>query len=388
MPIFDLGPIGNIIWIILFIALIFFYPRLLMMQIMWKLEQTALMLENFTQKAKQTILKRITKTPTRELKEKVSNFLEFFAVEPISLDPYGILQKLSHLFTLAENRFKDFTKEIAPKMDTEERASLMSGLSDALVLNQISKIVRHFVELVRKTKNFQLALVLQMQIPFIERIAKAVLNGAEAATNGWPLGDSAGPLVAAHLIENSRGKELDETVVVRKKIHGRNVIVIKAKGPGGRIGKEWKVVENIIKREKIAKVVSIDAAGKLEGEKTGSTAEGVGVAMGIFHRAFIEEIATKKKVPIESVVIKMAPEEAWMNMPLDVVKAVPKAVELVKQNIKDTKQKGTIVVLGVGNTNGVGNNKKAALQAEKKAKEVAQIMKRREEEKPKRWFGF
>ena len=390
MPLFgDTNFIGTVIWIGFFVVMMFFYPRIMLMQMLGKLESTAVMLEGYTQKTKQIILRRISKKPTHELREKISNFMEFFAIEPVNLDPYGILNKLDHLVGLVEDKFKDFSKEVAPKMNPEDQASLVGGLSGAITMNQIAKIVRHFVELVRKTKNLQLALVLQMQLPFIERVAKAVLNGTETMANGWPMGDSAGPMVALHLIGESRGKEMVDTIVVRKKIKGRNVVILKAKGPGGRLGKPWEIVEKEVKRGKVAKIISIDASGKLEGERTGAIAEGVGVAMGSFYRAFIENIVTEKKVPVESVAIKMAPEEAIMNMPQDVLKAVPRAVQVVENNIKNTKKKGTIIVLCVGNTSGVGNNKKATEQAEKKVKEIAQMMKRREEqEKPKRWFGF
>ncbi len=354
-----------------------------------KLESTAMMLEGYTQKTRQIVTRRISKKPSHELREKIGNFMEFFAIEPVNLDPYGILKKLNHLVELVEDRFKDFSREVAPKMNPEDQASLVGGLSGAITMNQIAKIVRHFVETIKKTKNLQLAMILQMQMPFIEKIAKAMLNGTETMTNGWPMGDSAGPMVASHLIGDSRGKEIRDTVIARKKIKGKNVVIIKAKGPGGRLGKPWEIVEKEVKRGKVAKIISVDAAGKLEGEKTGSIAEGIGVAMGSFYRAFIENIATEKKVPIESIAIKMAPEEAIMNMPLDVLKAVPKAVNLVEQNIKNTRQKGTIIVLGVGNTSGVGNNKKSLEVTEKKAKEIAQMMKRREEqEKPKGWFRF
>lgn len=392
MPLFgDTSFIGTVVWIGFFVVMMFFYPRMMLMQMVGKLESTAFMLEGYTQKTKQIVLKRITKKPTHELREKIGNFMEFFAIEPVNLDPYGILNKLSHLVELVEDRFKDFSKEVAPKMNPEDQASLVGGLSGAITMNQIAKIVRHFVETIKKTKNLQLALVLQMQMPFIEKVAKAMLNGTETMANGWPMGDSVGPMVASHMIADSRGKEIKDTIIVRKNIRGRNVVIIKAKGPGGRLGKPWEIVEKEVKHGKVAKIISIDAAGKLEGEKTGSIAEGIGVAMGSFYRAFIENIATEKKVPIESVAIKMAPEEAIMNMQPDVLKAVPRAVQTVENNIKNTKRKGTIIVLGVGNTSGVGNDKKSVEHAEKKAKEIAQMMKRREEQEKsgrKRWFGF
>jgi len=390
MPLFgDTSFIGTIVWIGFFVVMMFFYPRIMLMQMVGKLEHTALMFEGYTHKTKQIVLKRIAKKPTHELREKIGNFMEFFAIEPVNIDPYGILNKLNHLVELVEDRFKDFSREVAPRMNPEDQASLVGGLSGAITMNQIAKIVRHFVETIKKTKNLQLAMLLQMQMPFIEKIAKAMVNGTETMANGWPMGDSAGPMVASHMIDNSRGKDIRDTIVVRKRIKGRNVVIIKAKGPGGRLGKPWEIVEKEVRRGKVAKIISIDAAGKLEGEKTGSIAEGIGVAMGSFYRAFIENIATEKKLPIESIAIKMAPEEAIMNMQPDVVKAVPKAVYLVEQNIKNTKRKGTIIVMGVGNTSGVGNNKKSVEQAEKKAKEIAQMMKRREEQEPKKgWFRF
>ncbi len=390
MPLFgDTSFIGTVIWIGFFVVMMFFYPRMMLMQMMGKLEHTAIMLEGYSQKTKQIVLRRISKKPTHELREKIGNFMEFFAVEPVNLDPYGILNKLSHLVELVEDRFKDFSREVAPKMTPEEQASLVGGLSGAISMNQIAKIVRHFVETIRKTKNLQLAMVLQMQMPFIEKVAKAMLNGTETMANGWPMGDSVGPMVASHLIGDSRGKDVEDTIIVRKKIKGKNVVILKAKGPGGRLGRPWEIVEREVRHGKVAKILSIDAAGKLEGEKTGAIAEGIGVAMGSFYRAFIENVATEKKVPIESIAIKMAPEEAIMNMHPDVLKAVPKAIQTVENNIKNTKRKGTIIVMGVGNTSGVGNDKKSVGQAEKKAKEIAQMMKRREEQEPKkRWFGF
>ncbi|MBI1978925.1 MAG: DUF1512 family protein [Candidatus Aenigmarchaeota archaeon] len=391
MPLFgDTSFIGTAIWIGFFVVMMFFYPRLMLMQMLGKLEGTALMLEGYTHKTKQIVLRRISNKPSHELREKVGNFMEFFAIEPVNLDPYGILNKLNHLVELVEDKFKDFSKEVAPKMNPEDQASLVGGLSGAISMNQIAKIVRHFVETIKKTKSLQLAMILQMQMPFIEKVAKAMLNGTETMANGWPMGDSIGPMVASHMIGDSRGKDIRDTIVARKKIKGRSVVIIKAKGPGGRLGKPWEVVEKEVRRGKVAKIISVDAAGKLEGERTGSVAEGIGVAMGSFYRAFIENVATEKKVPIESVAIKMAPEEAIMNMPLDVLKAVPRAVSIVEQNIKNTKKRGTIILLGVGNTSGVGNDKKSTEVAEKKAKEISKMMKGRaeQEKQGKRWFGF
>jgi len=377
----------NMIWFLLFILLAFLYPRIMIAQMLFKLEQTAQMLESFTLKAKNIVVKKITKRPKKDLMSAINNFLEFFMIEPVSLDPFGIIKKIEHIFNLYEKRFKYFVSRIAPRLNSEERANLAMGLSGAISLNQIAKIVRHYVELIRKTKNLQLALLLQMQLPMVERISKALLKGTEALTNGWPIGDSVGAFVSAHLIGNRKVKEIEtDTIVAKRKIEGRDVYIIKAKGPGGRLGKLGKAVEKIVKREKIAKIITIDAALKLEGEKSGSIAEGVGVAIGGIgvDRAYIEELAVRKNIPLDSVIIKMSQEEAIQPITKEILLSIPRVIELVEKNIMETREKGKIIVVGVGNTVGVGNGKKEAEEAEKLARKI--IAKEKMEKEKKHFF--
>ncbi|MEM5766157.1 MAG: DUF1512 family protein [Candidatus Aenigmatarchaeota archaeon] len=380
---------SNFIWLIVLIIFFNFYPKIMVSQLLWRLEKSATMLEGLMTKAKNILIKKIPKNERKDIKEKIDSFLEFFMIEPVSLDPYGIIKKLEHISNLSEDKFKAFVKDVAGKLSKDEQANLVMGLSGAISLNQLAKVVRHYVETVRKTKNLQLGMVLEMQLPLVERISKALLQGTEALTNGWPIGDAAGCLVAARLIGNNKPKEMKEDVVfVEKKIKGKKVMIMKAKGPGGRLGKLGKAVEKLMKKNKIDKIITIDAAGKLEGEKTGKVAEGVGVAIGGIgvDRAYIEELATKKKIPIDSIVIKMSQEEAIQPIPEAVLKAIPIAVETVEKTIE--KSKGRILVVGVGNTCGVGNDAKAAEKAEAEAKKVLKIFKRREEKKKGFWDWF
>ncbi|MEM5805239.1 MAG: DUF1512 family protein [Candidatus Aenigmatarchaeota archaeon] len=371
--------LGNIIWFIVLMIFFYFYPRILLYQALTQLEQKALLIESLMRSGKNIIIKKVAKTG-RDVREAISNFLEFFVIEPVSLDPYGIIRKIEHLLNLSEKRFKLFVKQIAPNFNEEEQANLMMGLSGAISLNQVAKLVRHFVELIKKTKNLQLALVLQMQLPMIERISKALLKGTEALTNGWPIGDSIGPLIAAHLIGNSKTIEIAEDVVMaRRKIKGRQTFVLKAKGPGGRLGKIGKAVENLVKRNKIAKIITIDAAAKLEGEKTGAIAEGVGAAIGGIgvDKSYIENIATAKNLPLDSIIIKMLPEEAIMPMRLEILRVVPQALKRVEDAVERTKEKGIIIIVGVGNSCGIGDSKKAALESEENIKKINALLKKR-----------
>jgi hypothetical protein len=389
--------LGTFVWIFAIILLSFLYPRIMLQQILIKLDQIYREIENMTIAAKRHIIRKINSKISKEIKESINNFMEFFAIEPVSLDPFGIIKKIEFISDLSEKRFKYFVKQIAPKLDEESKANLMMGLAGAIALNQLGKILRHFTELIRKTKSLQLAMVLQMQIPFIERLAKAFSKGTEALINGWCIGDSIGPLIAAELIGNSKVKRTEyETVICRKKIRGKDVIIVKAMGPGGRLGKLGKTVERIVKREKIAKIITIDAAAKLEGERTGSVAEGVGVAIGGIgvDKSYIENLAVEHDIPLDSIIIKMSQEEAIMPMKQEVLNSVGKVISLVEKNIDETQGKGKIIIVGVGNSSGVGDSGKEAEKAKNNIKKVLAILKKRGDLEGKQkggisgWFGI
>lgn len=383
---------GDGIWsqllsLVMFLVFIFFYQRIMVTQILFKLERTAESLENMSERAKFTVIKKIKKRPDAKLKSRVKSFLDFFIISPVNLDPYGIVKKFEYLIDLEKDRFNYFVKQIAPNFGSEERADIVMGLSGAMSLYQIAKIVRHYVELIKKTKSIQLAMILQMQLPLVESIAKALYNGTEALTNGWPIGDGIGPYIITDLIGDSKYEKFgDETILVRKKYKNKDVMIIKALGPGGRTGDLGRLMDKIASKEKIVKIITIDAALKLEGEKTGTIAEGVGVAIGGVgvEKDYVENIAVKKKIPLDSVVIKMSQEEAITPMKKSIVDSLPKVKEALDEALSRTKENGKIVIVGVGNTSGVGNNKKDQEKARKIIDENIKKMKKAAGKKKRR----
>ena len=375
---------SQIISMIFFLIFILFYSRIMVIQVLFRLERSAELLERMSSKAVRIVLKKISKKPNKKIRNSVKSFLEFFVIDPVDLDPYGIIKKIEHLLDLQKERFKYFVDQIAPKANSEDKANIMMGLSGAISLYQLTKLVRHYVELIKKTKSINLAMLLQMQLPLVERIARALLKGTEALSNGWPLGDSIGAYVAAKLIGNSKFKLVDkETIVCRKKYRGKDVIIIKARGPGGRTGNPGRVLEKIARREKIAKIITIDAALKLEGEKTGTVAEGVGVAIGGrgVEKSYIENVAVRRKIPLDSIIIKMSQEEAITPMRKEILKSVPRILEAIENSIKRTKGKGKIVIIGVGNSCGVGNNKKELEKTEKIINENIRKMRKKKKKR-------
>lgn len=380
----------NLIWILLFFLMIFFYPKMMISQVIFRLERSFLLVYGLAQSSKKMILRKLPKR-TKEIKEALNNFLEFFVVEPVNLDPFGIIKKYEHLLNLELSKFKYFVKRIAPTLKENERMNLIMGIIGAMNLHQTAKIIRHYIEFIKKTKNYQIGLLIQMQMPLIERISKAMHKGVEAFVNAWPIGDSIGAFVAASISKGKPKEILEDTVLVETRLFGKKVLILKAKGPGGSLGKLGRAVELLVKKRKIEKIITIDAALKLEGEKTGSIAEGIGVAMGGIgvDRSFIEEIATKNKIPLDSIVIKMSNEEAIMPMKKEILEGGKKALERLIKNIKESEGKGYILVVGVGNTVGIGNTEKDAKEAESKILKTYEMLSKREnywEEKPKKSF--
>ena len=353
-------------------------------QIMWKIERTAKNLEKMTENSKTFLEKEISKKPSKKIKSAINRFYEFFLITPISLDPSGIVKKFDHIITNERDTFTYFIKQLAPDMHPEKRASIEMGIAAGMTLNQISKIVRHYVELIRKTKSMQIAMILQMQLPLIEMIAKSMYKGSQALSRGQPIGDGIGPMIVASLMGAKKVKNIgDEIVMAKIKLYGRNVILLKAKGPGGRIGYPGKAVQNVLKENKISRLLTIDAAAKLEGEKTGSVAEGVGVAMGGpgVERSYIEDIIVNMKIPIDSIIVKMSQEEAITPMRKAIKDAIPEVRESIKRVFERTKRNETILLLGVGNTSGIGNSSEDLKKVDKWIERYERKLKEKKKKK-------
>ncbi len=371
--------ISTIVWFLFLIIFVLFGPRLMVQQAILKLEREAVELEGIAERSMNYIIKSISKKGSKKIREAVKNFMEFFIITPVDTDPFGVMKKLDHVIRNSDERFKYFVKQIIPQASKERQKNIKNALGGAITTYQIAKIVRHYLELIKKYKLFQLAVVLQMQIPLIARMAKASQKATEAFTDGIPVGDGIGSLVAASFLKGKVKKfEEEEFVVSQVSIDGRKIWVAKADGPGASTGYPGKFLTKFLKKNKINRIITVDAKVKLEGEKTGSVAEGVGVAMGGVgvDRYEIEEIAVKKKIPLDAIAIKMSDEEALMPMSKEVFNSLPKAVEAIKKAIKRAKKNEKILLIGVGNTCGIKNSWESV-------EEVKKIVKRYAEKKEK-----
>jgi len=290
---------------------------------------------------------------------RVNRFLEYFTISPQSLDPAGVVWKLEHILDVREDRFKDEVKLMAPAADKTQTNNLENTLEAAMALNYIYKVIRHFYLLGKKTLSLYIIMQIQLILPLVMREAEAYASALKAFAYGQPIGDGAGALVAAKLMHGQPTRKMPkDCIVATVPIEGRTAYVIKAEGPGGNVGKTGDATKTIIEENKgkIAAVIMVDAALKLEGEVVGDVAEGVGAAIGGpgVDQFKIEETILKYRIPINAVIIKEDIGDAVSPMRKEIFDSIDTAIERIKQVILEkTKEGDKVIITGAGNTIGI-----------------------------------
>ncbi|QQG39759.1 MAG: DUF1512 family protein [Candidatus Aenigmatarchaeota archaeon] len=378
----------QVFWFVFFIGMFFFYPRLLLSQTIWKMEKDLADLEKMTSESVRALARKMKKDSDSKTVAEITAFLDFFAQPPVDIDPRGIMAKLGKTIKEQFDSFTVFVEEHADAKGVVERRNLEAALINTTGGHQIAKVVRHYLEIVKKYKNLQIAIIIQMQMPMIRDIAEAVSKSVKSLLEGEPVGDGIGPLVVAEMIGPSHYKHFKNTQMVYavKKMDGRRVVFVKADGPGAAIGYPGEALVPLIKRYRPSRLLTVDAAQKMEGETTGAVAEGVGVVMGpigIVQRFEIEEIATRMNIPIDALIIKMKAEESMYTMSKEVYESVPTVTALAKRKLQRLPRGRTLMVLGVGNTVGVGNNKKELRETETLLKKGFKKLAKEEAERKK-----
>ena len=347
----------------LFIFVFIFYGQRIQMYVMIReVESSLFKLKLMKEEGRKTAIETIKEIgkPTADPSVKVDRYLEYFTIAPQNMDPAGIVNKLDHILDTRDERMKDEVKLMAPASDDVQVYNLENTLEAAMALNFIYKVVRHYYLQGKKTLSLYTIMQLQMILPLVMKEAEAYSSALKAFAYGQPIGDGAGPLIAAKLMHGQPIRKVPkDCVVATVAFEGRTALVLKAEGPGGNVGKPGDAVQKLIEENtgKIAAVVMIDAGLKLEGEALGEIAEGIGAAIGGpgVDQYKIEEAVVKEKIPLYAVIIKEDIGDAVSMMRKEISDAVDKAIERVKDVVKErTKEGDLIIIVGVGNTIGVG----------------------------------
>jgi len=353
----------SLISYVFFIVLIFYGQRIQMYIMIREVENSLHKLKFIKEEGRKATIEAIKEIgkPTSDPSARVDRYLEYFTIGPQSMDPAGIVYKLDHILDVRDERLKDEVKLMAPSSDEIQINNLENTLEAAMALNFIYKVIRHYYIQGKKTLSLYVIMQIQMILPMVMKEAEAYASALKAFAYGQPIGDGAGPLVAAKLMHGYEIRKLPkDCVMATVPFEGRTALVIKAEGPGGNVGKPGDAVEAVIEENegKIGMVIMIDAGLKLEGEIVGEVAEGVGAAIGGpgVDQFKIEAKLTKYKIPINAVIIKEDIGDAVSPMRKEINDAADPVIERVRNVVKErTKEGDKIIIVGVGNSIGVGH---------------------------------
>lgn len=351
----------NILFFVMFFAFMMFGQQIQSRIALMQIDGAVRKLENMRNDAKSLTLKRLQEIgkPKEDPTPRLNSLLEQFLIEPVNMDPSGVVRKFDHLLDVRETKFKADVARIAPEATSSQVNNLENLVEAAWALNFMYKVVRHLYLLGKKTYSIFVIFQLQAFLPLIMQEADAYQGATKAFAEGHPIGDGAGPLVASKLMRGRESRKVEKDMVAAETtLEGRRLIAMKAEGPGGNVGKPGDAIRQILEENdgKAAMIIMVDAALKLEGEKTGEVSEGIGAAIGGIgtERFKIEEEATKFGIPVYAIVVKQSIQEAVTTMKKDISDAADTVLDRIKRLILERTKEGELVlVAGIGNTAGI-----------------------------------
>ncbi len=366
-----LGIILNLMFFLLIFVSMFYGQRIQAWKAAKQIQTGLEKLKGWNEDCKVILLNKFKKfaekTETdKDLSIKLENFMTFVTIIPVMLDPYNIIPKIDQVIDVRDYRFKEEVAMLAPNADDVTRQSLENLLEAAMAVDFIYRLIKHYLILGKKSKSMILLMQISMQMYLILAIAKSFYYASKAFAEGSPIGDALGPMVVGSFVRdisnNGDVKAQDitkDTIMQEVNFEDRTIFVVRAKGPGGTVGKPGKAIKSLVEEhgDTISRIIMIDAGLKLTGEKTGSIAFGVGAAIGGIgvEKYFIEDSTTKKAIPIDALICKQSLEDAITTMKRPITQSVPLLVERIKMAIRKRTEKGSkVIVAGIGNTIGIG----------------------------------
>lgn len=358
----DTGTLIQLFWILLFILMVTgLYQRIQLRLWILELKMKLNTIKSILDENKQRVKRMLRNLGVNAPEVVVTRIIESFVIEPVEIEPTDIIKRLNHLLRTSEAHIKKIIEDAVPNLGKHERSLIETSIAVVSVINQIYKIVRHYILVGEKEGNYILIMQLQYIMPQIMKIVYTYHEALSSFMQGVPIGDSAGALVAYQLIERGEVKSrtvIDDTSVTELIYKNRRVFIVKAEGPGSNVGHPGAVINKLVEDLKgaVDLVITIDAALKLEGEETGIIAEGYGAAIGDPgpEKIAIERAATKYNIPLRALVIKMDLKEAITVMRKEIFDACEQAISYIDKIIEEhTQPNSTVIIAGIGNTIGV-----------------------------------
>ena len=356
------SPIMYIIYYIPIMLFIFYGQKLQAYMILSEVSRSLIKLEKLKNESRNQTIEYVNKNlkPNELPAKKIDQILEYFTIMPISTDPNGIVRKMEHILTVREDRMKKEVQKFNSSGNSLQISAAENMFEISAALNSIYKMTRHFYQIGKRTKSFFMLVQIQMILPMILEMSTALTEAMTTIKNHQPIGDGIGPMIASKfMIKGKKENIAKDTLLTKTKFEGRALHVIKSEGPNGSVGEVgegvYKLVEDMKIKPKI--IIMIDAALKLEGEKTGDIAEGIGAAIGGIgvDKFKIEEVASNNSIPLYAIIVKQTMVDAISVMKKEIAESSEEVMTRITRTIKEKSKRGDdVIIVGVGNTLGVG----------------------------------
>ena len=355
----DTNPLMMLVWILPIILFVFYGQRIQLYVTSGELKKGIKKLDSFRKESRNELIDYLKKNTSLEGDpvKKIDQFIDYFTIMPVDMDPNGIVDKVQHTVRAREDYTREHLKSLSPQISDFELSKVQTLLEITSSLQMIYKIINHMFLTAKKQNNYPLILPLQMILPFIMEQAVAMKDAIPAFKLGQPVGDGIGPMVVGKMMLPCKKEIISfQTSLAKTNFEDRSLYLLKAEGPGSTVGRPADALDTITSNSKIDAIIMIDAALKMEGEDSATIARGFGAAIGGIgtERFNIEAIATSKKIPIFSIVVKQSVSEAITLMTKEIADVADDVSAQVYEMIQENTQKGqSVVIIGVGNTSGV-----------------------------------
>ena len=355
----DSNPFMMLIWFLPIILFVFYGQRIQLIITSREIKKKMSELEQFRNDSRNELINYVKQklTTNGDPTQKLDRFFDYFTIMPVDIDPNGIIPKIHHLVRSREDTTRKQVKSMFSEISTLEITKVQNLLEIVTTLQLLHKIVRHLFLTAKKQNNYPLILPLQMMLPFIMEQAEALKDAIPAFKQAQPIGDGIGPLVVGGMMLDTKKQKAEfETVYSESEFNGRKLILLKAEGPYATVGRPGEATESLIEKLKPNIIIMVDAALKLEGEDTGSIAQGFGAAIGGIgtDRFKIEAVAAKYNIPILALVVRQSVKDAITLMKKENSDQTENVRKQVYEMITDNSNPNqTVLVIGVGNTMGV-----------------------------------
>ena len=355
----DTNPLLMLIWIVPIIIFVFYGQRIQLYITSGEIKKGIKKLDGFRNESRTELLEyaRNNLAPAGDPAGRIDRFLDYFTIMPVDMDPGGIVEKVRHIVRSREDHTRNHLRTTFPGITDYELSKVQTLLEIASSLLLLYKIVNHMFLTAKKQNNYPLILPLQMLLPFIMEQAEAMREAIPAFKAGQPVGDGIGPMVVGKMMLGSPKEEpAFQTVLARTSYEDRTLLLLKARGPDSAVGRPADALEKIIAGDALDAIIMVDAALKMEGEDSATTARGFGAAIGGIgtERFQIEDIATRGGIPVFSIIVRQSVREAITLMTRDIADQADGVRRQVYDMILENTGPGAkVLVIGVGNTAGV-----------------------------------